>query len=211
MNRSLLLSLGLGGAALVLLASPGLALPLLSEVFYDAVGSDDGKVFVELAGTPGLSLAGFRLQGINGADGRVTVTLDLSGTFGADGLFVVADAGIGGVTQVVDADLVLDFDFQNGPDSVVLRDAMGTVIDALGYGAGAAFFAGEGTPAPDVAAGESLQRLDGVDRDDNALDFALNPTPTPGSSPLAVPEPRALLPLAALGVLTRLRRRARSG
>ena len=208
MNRSPLLSLGLGGIAVCLLASPGFALPVLSEVLYDAVGSDDGKVFVELAGMPGLSLTGFRLEGINGADGRVTVTLDLSGSIGADGLFVIADIGAGGVTQVAGADLILDFDFQNGPDSVVLRDAMGAVIDALGYGAGAAFFAGEGAPAPDAAAGESLLRLDGIDRDHNSQDFARNPTPTPGSSPLAVPEPRALLPLCALGALTRVRRRA---
>ena len=30
------------------------AFPLISEVFYDAVGSDDGQSFVELYATPGL-------------------------------------------------------------------------------------------------------------------------------------------------------------
>ncbi|MAE95401.1 MAG: hypothetical protein CL910_12130 [Deltaproteobacteria bacterium] len=208
MSRVFLLSLALAGIALTAPASPGLALPLLSEVFYDAVGADDGKVFVELSGTPGASLAGHRLEGINGADGGVTVTIDLTGAIGGDGLFVVADAAAGGGSQVADADLVLDFDFQNGPDAVVLRDATGAVVDALGYGTGAAFFAGEGSAAPDAAAGESLMRLDGVDRDDNALDFVLNTTPTPGSGPLAVPEPRALLPLCALAVAARVRRRA---
>ena len=59
------------GCALVLLSFMGVlfsgnaaqALPLLiSEVFYDAESSDDGQVFVELAGDPGLSLDGLRLD-----------------------------------------------------------------------------------------------------------------------------------------------------
>ena len=65
----------------------------------------------------------------------------------------------------------LNFDFQNGPDSVVLRDALGTAVDALGYGIFAAgeVFAGEGSPAPDPAAGSSLARVFAdVDTDDNA-------------------------------------------
>ncbi len=36
--------------------------PLISEVLYDAVGSDNGLVFVELYGTPGASLDGLFLE-----------------------------------------------------------------------------------------------------------------------------------------------------
>jgi hypothetical protein len=86
-------------------------------------------------------------------------------------------------------------DFQNGPDSIVLRNATG-VLDALGYGDfTAAVFAGEGSAAVDVNAGRSLARLDVLlDSNDNATDFSVLDTPTPGSLPVAaVPVPPALV------------------
>jgi hypothetical protein len=191
-------------------AAPATALPLISEVFYDASGSDDGQSFVELAGSPGASIDGFVLEGVNGSNGAVTHTLVLTGSFGTDGLFVLADRTSEGTTFVAAADLLLDFDFQNGPDSVLLRDANG-VVDALGYGVFGAgeTNAGEGAPAPDVAAGESLARVfANVDTDDNAADF-LGGAPTPGVACFAVPEPAAasLLGLGLLGLLRAGRRR----
>ena len=178
------------------------ALPLLSEVFYDAVGSDNGLSFVEIFGTPGSSLDSTTLEGVNGANGAVGPLLMLSGTIPADGIFVVADDAGDGTTAVAGADLILNFDFQNGPDSVVLR-VDGMIADALGYGVFDAdeIFAGEGTAAPDPAAGSSLARVFAdQDSDDNAADFVVLATPTPGSAPLlAVPEPSPLL-LAAIGL-----------
>jgi hypothetical protein len=190
-------------------AAPAYALPLISEVFYDAVGTDDGQSFVELYGTPGASLDGLTLEAINGADGAVTHTLTLSGSFGADGLFVVADRTSAGTTQVPDADLLLEFDFQNGPDSVVLRNA-GGVLDALGYGAFGAtdVNAGEGAPAVDPPAGDSVARLfANLDTNDNLADFA-GGAPTPGVANV-VPEPTsaALLALGLCGLLRAGRRR----
>jgi hypothetical protein len=194
------------GAALALVifaAGPAAALPLISEVFYDAVGTDDGQSFVEIYGTPGASLDGFVIEGVNGADGSVTHTLALAGAIGPDGLFVLADRTSAGVTLVPDADLLLDFDFQNGPDSVVLRGASG-VVDALAYGVfGAAEFpAGEGAPALDPPAGQSLARqFANLDTGDNASDFVAG-APTPGSAPLALPEPAGagLLGLGLIGL-----------
>jgi hypothetical protein len=162
----------------------------ISELLYDAVGTDNGTLFVELYGAPGTSLDGWTIEGVNGADGAVGPIVALAGQIGPDGFFVVADADAG-VTQIADADQLANFDFQNGPDSIVLRDAIGTLLDALGYGVfGAAdVFAGEGSAAPDGAAGQSLARLfANVDTNDNAADFALSDVPTPGSGPLAVPE-----------------------
>jgi len=201
------------GAALALVlfgAGPAGALPLLSEVFYDAVGSDDGQSFVELYGAVGSSLAGLLIEGVNGADGSVTHTLALTGTIGPDGLFVVADRTAAGTTSVPDADLLLDFDFQNGPDSVVLRSASG-VLDALGYGAflTGEINVGEGAPALDPPAGGSLARhFANVDTDDNAADFVAG-APTPGSASLALPEPAStgLLGLGLLGLARAGRRR----
>jgi hypothetical protein len=191
------------------------ALPLISEVFYDAVGSDDGRSFVELYGAPGTLLDGLRLEGVNGSGGGIGPVVALSGAIPADGFFVVADDLAGGPTLVANADLVLNFDFQNGPDSIVLRSGAG-VLDAVGYGvfAPGEIFAGEGSPAPDAPADASLARvLADVDTNDNARDFAVLATPTPGAGDLApVPEPATALlfgaGLAGLGAGSR-RPRAR--
>jgi len=203
MPRSLALSLA-AALGVALLAAPARALPLLSEVLYDAAGSDSGNLFVEIFGAPGAPLDGLVLEAVNGANGS-TDSVVLSGAIPADGLFVVAD-GAGGATQVPGADLVVGFDPQNGPDSVVLRDAGGGVLDALGYGDFDAdeVFAGEGSPAPDAPAGSSLaRRFADVDTDDNAADFVVLDAPTPGSAslsgPLPVPAPAPAL-LAALGL-----------
>ena len=179
------------GAAQALAAAPARALPVISELFYDAVGSDDGRGFVELYGVPGTSLEGLRIEGVNGSGGALGPVLALSGSIPADGFFVVADDLAGGPTLVADADLVLSFDFQNGPDSVVLRSES-LVFDAVGYGVFAAsdLFLGEGSPTVDPAAGSSIARLfANLDTGNNAADFAAA-APTPGSAPLAsVPEP----------------------
>ncbi|HEY5656646.1 MAG TPA: PEP-CTERM sorting domain-containing protein [Myxococcota bacterium] len=188
-------------AALCMALTPeaGSAL-VISELFYDAVGVDDGLSFVELYGAPGTSLDGLVVEGINGANGAVTHSLVLSGAVPDDGIFVLADGVDGGASFVPDADLVLDFDFQNGPDSVALRSGE-VVLDALGYGVFAPgdVFAGLGTPAPDVPAGASLaRRFANVNSGDNFADFIALDVPTPGSAPLVgVPEPGTALLVAA--------------
>jgi hypothetical protein len=104
---------------------------------------------------------------------------------------------------VAGADQLLNFDFQNGPDSVLLRDG-DTVLDALGYGVfdGGEVFAGEGSSAPDPPAGSSLaRRFADIDSGDNATDFVVLEVPTPGSAPLSgIPEPSSAL-LLSLGLL----------
>ena len=192
-------------ATAILAAGSARAVPLLSEVFYDAVGSDDGQSFVELHGIPGTDLDGFLLEVVNGANGAVAATLPLAGVIGPTGLFVVADRLADGTTAVPVFDQLLNFDIQNGPDSVVLLGPDG-VLDALGFGEFALgeIFAGEGTPAPGVPPGSSLARIfANVDTDDNAADFEPLLAPTPGQAPLLpVPEPTtgALAAAGALGL-----------
>ncbi len=168
---------------------------VISELFYDATGADNGLVFVELFGTPGTPLNGMLLEGVNGNDGTVYRSISLSGEIPADGIFVIADDRGDGTSLVAGFDLVAEVDFQNGPDSIVLRNAAG-VLDALGYGDfTAAVFAGEGSAAVDVNAGRSLVRLDVLlDSNDNAIDFSVLDMPTPGSLPVAaVPVPPAFV------------------
>ncbi|MEZ4216348.1 MAG: PEP-CTERM sorting domain-containing protein [Myxococcota bacterium] len=184
------------------LATAARAVPLLSEIFYDAVGSDDGLSFVEIHAPAGTVLDGFTIEGVNGSGGAIGPVIALSGSVSASGLFVVADVDGSGLTAVAVFDQLANFDFQNGPDSIVLRDASG-VVDAVGYGVFAPgdVFAGEGAPAVDPPAGESLARVfANVDTDDNALDFVALATPTPGSAAFApVPEPGTGL-LCAIGL-----------
>lgn len=192
------------------------AMPVISELYYDAPGSDDGQLFVEIAGAPGTSLAGHFLEGINGSNGVAGPTIELMGSIGASGLFVVADQTSAGGTSVAVSNLLANFDFQNGPDSVRLRQGE-VVLDALGYGVFGAgdFFAGEGTAAPDGPPGESLaRRFANVDTGDNAADFMSLEVPTPGAASFApVPEPGSAL-MIGLGLsglsLVRARQPVRS-
>lgn len=163
-------------------ASQGASAQRISEVLYDGEGADPATVFVELAGVPGTSLSGHTLVGVNGNGGVDYNAIDLSSlTFPADGILVIAHPSADPATAA-QADLfAAEVDYQNGPDSIQLRDGSGAVIDAVGYGDfAAAVFAGEGSPAADGLAGESLARdANQTDTDNNAADFALG-APTPG-------------------------------
>ena len=196
-------------------ASNARALPLISEVLYDASGSDNGAVFIEIYGMAGTRLDGFSIEGVNGSNGSVGPVVLLSGSIPSNGFFVVADDRGDGQSDVPAADWIANFDFQNGPDSVVLRDAMG-ILDAVGYGvfSGGAVFAGEGTPTSDSPAGSSIARwFADVDSGDNSFDFGVLAAPTPGTAALQVPEPStgALFVVALAGIAQLGRRRSPEG
>lgn len=160
---------------------PAHAQLLISEIYYDAVGTDRGQVFVELIGTPGTLLNGLSLLGINGSRGGTYMKANLSGSIPADQLFVIGDDDGDGTTLVANVDLIAKVDFQNGPDSIVLWDG-DAALDAVGYGDfSSAVFAGEGSPAINAPPGFSLaRRFPYGDTDNNAVDFVVA-EPTPGT------------------------------
>lgn len=171
------------------------AMPLvLNEILYDLPGDDtNGDLFVELRGTPGGDLGGYKISFINGDDGKETENVKIPAGLKVpdDGLFVVADGITGDLqrTHVMNADYLDNFDPQNGPDSVQLIAPDGVLIDAVSYGTpkmaaaanGLAML--EGGAAPDAPLAQSISRLpDAEDTDDNSVDFVVNTAPSPGSA-----------------------------
>ncbi|MBI2082861.1 MAG: lamin tail domain-containing protein [Deltaproteobacteria bacterium] len=166
---------------------------VINEIFYDAVGSDtDGVVFVELFGTAGLSLGRHQILFMNGEDGvqKDSITIPEGAVIGPDGFYLIADAKTGNpsATQVAEADLIDEFDPQNGPDAVQLVNPDGILLDVVGYGEGI-MQSGENSlamyelsPTLDVPSGHSIERVSpGQDTDNNAADFVEREVPTPGS------------------------------
>ena len=173
------------------------SMAVINEVLYDGPGADADDVFTELFGTPGLALNGWSLTGTNGADGAVYRTVSLTGSvIPADGIFLIASL----YTLLGGVDLYANVDWQNGPDSIQLRDPSGLIVDALQYGDAGVFNSGEGAPAPDTGAGQSLSRDQfGTDTNDNLTDFTALTSPTPGAGPRVtqVPEPATIWLLSA--------------
>jgi hypothetical protein len=164
---------------------------VINEILYDASGDEtDGNLFVELAGDAQSDISGYKIVFVNGADGATTETIDIpSGSIiPDDGVFLIADSRTSAPTQtnIPGADMLDNFDPQNGPDCVELLDHHGALLDAVGYGTplpqnaqnGIACF--EGQAGPDAPAGKSVSRTDAADTNNNAADFIVLDNPTPG-------------------------------
>lgn len=160
--------------------------PIIQEVLYDGPGIDADHVFTEIYGTPGLDLSGWTLEGVNGLNGSVYLTVDLTGAvLPGNGILVVAKSSFTALPP--GSFFEGNVDWQNGPDAVVLRDPLDNVVDALCYGAVGSLpsWAYEGTPALDISGSQSLSRdRFGTDTDDNINDFFVLPVPTPGEVPI---------------------------
>lgn len=180
------LSLFLIGSA----PSPGQV--VINEVLYDSPGQDTG-CFVELMGEPGLGLDDYSLVGVNGDGGKKYNFIDLSGhKIPQDGYFVVAQS-----ENMLNADLIdSKANFQNGPDSIQLWHG-DEKIDSVGYGDFSdASFAGEGEPTLDLAEYSIGRRPDGMDTDNNSVDFvglALTSPGEPNGPGAAVVQSRKLI------------------
>jgi len=182
---------------------------VINEVQYDPPpsGNETAYEWVEILNTGGapVPLAGWQIADNFTSDAIPDLTL-------APGAFAVLAAGDGF------AELFPDFQgtvvaiggsigngLGNSGDQVRLLDPGGRVVDGLSYGDDIALF---NPPAPDVAAGHSLERVPaGVDTD-TAGDWLDQPAPSPGAAagntrptdaPTAAPPPT--LPPGATVVL----------
>ena len=159
---------------------------VINEVDYDQAGADDAE-FVEIVNPnpAAVDLADYRVEMINGSNGRGYGSYTAAGSLESGGYLVIGDPK---VTASVPAGTLTaplkSGGLQNGPDAVrIVEAATGRVLDALHYEEAIAD-TGEGTPAPEDATGSptSIGRCpDGFDSDDNGADFAPM-TPTPGAA-----------------------------
>ncbi len=141
--------------------------------------------FVEIVngGTTSADLSGWKLVYRSAAASSDTLLATIpDGTTLAPGSFYLfGGSGYAGST-------VADQSFSAGLASTAgglgIRDADGTIVDSVGYGATAANGLVEATPAPapptTAAPGSSdVRRPDGHDTNDNSVDFAVASPPTP--------------------------------
>jgi len=143
--------------------------------------------FAELKGTPGMPLLNYRLIGVDGETGEVYSTVIISGggdiLMPGDGYYVIAHDSSVGNWDLINSNV--DWQNANGAgDNILLLNASGDTLDALGYGPAETsgwFFCGEDSPATDVTFNHSLGRYpDGTDTDNNSIDFYDYAVPTPG-------------------------------
>lgn len=166
-------------AFFLLLLLPGVAADVvINEVFYNPLGSDAGKEFVELYNNAdsAVSLKNYVLESGNGANPN-DWTVEWQGTveiIPARGYFLVAEPNVSSA-----ANFVTDLDLQNGPDSVRLRRNL-TVIDTVGYGNLLFGEYYEASPAAPAREGYSLSRS-GPDTNNNSKDF-VESVPSPQSN-----------------------------
>jgi hypothetical protein len=143
-----------------------------------------GDEFVEIlnAGTASTDLGGYRLV-YRAAAGTSDVGLATipSGTTLAPGAFYLFGGNASGGAPTADQSFA--FGLASAGGGIALRDPTGTTVDSVGYGSATnAFVEGSAAPAPPVTAppGSSDGRSpDGHDTNENAIDFAVSPSPTP--------------------------------
>lgn len=121
----------------------------INEVDYDQPGTDDAE-FIELVGPDGASLDGYAIVLVNGFNGTVYDSLDLTGrvipndNINGYGFFVVGAATVPNVDSIPPS-----WTIQNGsPDGILLK-LNGVVVDGFSY-------EGEITNNPDFTTGMAI-------------------------------------------------------
>lgn len=207
----------LGTAAVA--TSPSRAVVIINEVDYDQPGTDSTE-YIELAGTAGTNLSGWKIELVNGASGGEVVYLpspiNLSNfTFTNEtgtgwGFFVIGPAAVPNVDQTfVGSDQI-----QNGtPDGIRLIAPDASVAHYIAYEASMPN-ATDNVPvavADSNAVAGSIQKT-GTGATASELTWAFT-TSSPGAlndgQTLTVPEPGAMSLLAVLAAVAGARRARR--
>ena len=143
--------------------------------------------FVEIVntGTAAADIGGYRLayRSSAGTSDVTLATVPTGTTLAAGGFYLFGGSAYAG-TRAPDQSFSAAIAATGG--GVALRDSAGAIVDSAGYGdAVNAFVESHPASAPPATAapGSSAVRLpDGHDTNDNAADFSVSASPTPGSS-----------------------------
>ena len=197
---SLYLSLPIGAS------SPTL---LISEVFYDAVGTEPDEEWIEIynAGASAIDLSNYKVgdeEEQGGTEGMLQFPAGVSINPGQ--VIVIANNataflsiwGFNPDYEMGDSDEAVPdmipytawagsaVQLANGGDHVLILDGGDEIMDAMSYGDKTMFF---DPPCPDVSAGHSLERSPANADTDTAEDWIDQEFPNPGS--VTVPTPTA--------------------
>ncbi len=169
---------------------------LVSEVQTGGPSASDEFVEIANQGAGPVDLVGLELVYATSSGSTVTRKASWDGSVLLEpGRRVLVVNGAGSYAGV--GDLVYSGGFAATGGAVALRVIGGSVVDAVGWGDASNPFV-EAGPATAPAAGSSLERSpggalgNGVDTNDNALDFVVNPSPSPqgfAAPPVPVPGP----------------------
>jgi len=123
----------------------------------------------------------YRSSSDNGGGADIALATIAAGTtIAARGYLVAVNAVVAAMRA---HDLTYTGGLASNGGAVGLRDAAGARVDSVAWQAlSTANALTEGMPAPNPPSGESIARIpNGVDTEDNAADFRVAPTPTPGA------------------------------
>jgi hypothetical protein len=143
--------------------------------------------FVELvnAGPTAVDVAGYKVayRSAAGASDTTLATIPDGTTIPAGGFYLLAGSGYLGAHA---PDQTFSASLAATGGGLAVRDAAGAILDSVGYGETTnAFVEGHPAAAPPATAapGSSADRIpDGRDTNDNAADFSVSATPSPGTS-----------------------------
>jgi hypothetical protein len=158
----------------------------VNELMTGSTGAASNE-FVELvnAGSSAADVGGFKIayRASAGASDISLATIPAGTSIPAGGFYLLAGSGYLG-THAPDQTFSTSLSSTGG--GVAVRDSGGVILDSLGYGdATNAFVEGHVATAPPATAapGSSSNRIpDGHDTNDNAADFSVSATPTPGAA-----------------------------
>ena len=143
--------------------------------------------FVELvnAGSAATDVGGFKVayRSSAGTSDTTLATIPAGTTIAVGGFYLLAGSGYLGAHA---PDQTFSASLAATGGGLAVRDSTGTILDSVGYGDSTnAFVEGHPATAPPATAapGSSSDRVpDGHDTNDNAADFSVSATPSPGAS-----------------------------
>jgi len=158
----------------------------VNELMTGSTGAASNE-FVELvnAGSSAADIGGFKVayRASAGTSDTSLATIPAGTSIPAGGFYLLAGSGYLGAHT---PDQTFSTSLSSTGGGIAVRDSGGVILDSMGYGdATNAFVEGHAATAPPATAapGSSSNRIpDGHDTNDNAADFSVSATPTPGAA-----------------------------